>query len=209
MSFDSSFDSSFEGSGELEPFDYVAHAISRLPHMYRSSDPAKPTNTEKSLRARLGPANDLGAAMRAVLTQRRVDNAVGAQLDVIGAIVGRPRNGVADDEIYRRYCRAQILTNKSDGTIPDILDVARAVLGAGGTIVNSNTGAAAYVLRVEGLAVADAVATVLVELVLQATSDGVRAVIEWSSADPTTTLYWDTQGVWDTAVWFSAADQEL
>lgn len=193
----------------LPAFDYVAHAISRLPHMYRSSDPAKPTNTEKSIAARLGPANALGAAMRAVLTQRSIDTAVGAQLDVLGALVGRARQGVTDDEIYRRYIRAQISANKSDGTIPDILTVARAVLGNGGTIVNSNTGCAAYVLRVEGLAVSDDVAGVLVELVLQATSAGVRAVVEWSSADPTTTLYWDTQGVWDTAVWFNAADQEL
>ena len=208
-SFDSSFDSGFDLSSDPPVVDYVAHALSRLPHMYRSSDPSKPTNVEKDLAARLGPANTLGAAMRAVLTQRNIDTAVGAQLDVLGAWVGRPRNGVTDDEIYRRYIRAQILTNKSDGVIGDILGVARAVLGDGGTIVNSNTGCAAYVLRVEGLAVADDVAAVLVELVLQATSDGVRAVIEWSSADPTTTLYWDTQGVWDTAVWFNATDKEL
>lgn len=168
----------------LPAFDYVAHAISRLPHMYRSSNPAQPTNTEKDIAARLAPANDLGTAARAVLTQRTVDNAVGAQLDVLGALVGRKRNGITDDEIYRRHIRAQIAANKSDGVIGDILRVARAVIGAGGTIVNRITGAAAYILEVRDVAVPDDVAAVLVELVLQATSDGVRAVVRWSSVDP-------------------------
>jgi len=177
--------------------------------MYRSNDPAHLTNTEKALIALLSPANDLAAAMLAVLTQRNVDTAVGVQLDVIGAIVGRAREGVADDEIYRRYVRAQISANKSNGTVNDVQKVARLVIGDTGTITTVITGVAASVLRVDGIALFDAVAAVLVELVLRATSDGVRRIVEWTGQDPARTLYWDTAGVWDTAVWFNAADQEL
>lgn len=205
--FDSSFDSSFEGSSELPEFDYVAHAIARLPHMYRSSDPSKPTNTEKSLRARLAPANDLGAAMRAVLTQQNIDTAIGAQLDVIGALVGRPRNGVTDDEIYRRYCRAQIATNKSNGVINDRIKVARAVIGTGGTVRVSPVGAAATIMRIDGIAVSDDVAAVLVDLVLQATSDGVLAVVVWPM-DPSTVGRWGS-GIWGASTWGRSRDKEF
>jgi len=193
----------------LPPRDYVARALSRLPSMYRSGDPADLTNTEKAITALLAPANDLAAAMLAVLTQRNVDTAVGAQLDVIGVIVGRARDGVSDDEIYRRYVRAQISANKSNGSVNDVQKVARLVIGDAGTITTVITGVAASVLRVDGIALSDAVAAVLVELVLRATSDGVRRIVEWTGQDPARTLYWDTAGVWDTAVWFNAADQEL
>jgi len=195
----------------LPPRDYVARALSRLPSMYRSGDPANPTNTEKAITALLAPANDLAAAMLAVLTQRNVDTAVGVQLDVIGAIVGRAREGVSDDEIYRRYVRAQISANKSNGTVNEVQKVARLVIGDAGTITTiiTGVGVAASVLRVDGIALTDAVAAVLVELVLRATSDGVRRIVEWTGQDPARTLYWDTAGVWDTAVWFNAADQEL
>jgi len=193
----------------LPPRDYVARALSRLPSMYRSTDPAHLTNTEKAITALLAPANDLAAAMLAVLTQRNVDTAVGVQLDVIGVIVGRARDGVSDDEIYRRYVRAQISANKSNGSVNDVQKVARLVIGDAGTITTVITGVAASVLRVDGIALSDAVAAVLVELVLRATSDGVRRIVEWTGQDPARTLYWDTAGVWDTAVWFNAADQEL
>ncbi len=189
--------------------DYVARALSRLPSMYRSNDQAHLTNTEKAITALLAPANDLAAAMLAVLTQRNVDTAVGVQLDVIGAIVGRAREGVSDDEIYRRYVRAQISANKSNGTVNDVQKVARLIIGDAGTITTVITGAAASVLRVDGITLSDAVAAVLVELVLRATSDGVRRIVEWTGKDPARTLYWDTAGVWDTAVWFNSADQEL
>lgn len=167
------------------------------------------SNTQKALRALLSPAPALEAAMMAVLTQRSVDTAKGAQLTVLGKIVGRTGR-VPDDEIERRYVRAQISVNKSDGLIEDILTVATLVVSdPDADLVLDNTGAAAYVLRVEGVALDDDIAAVLVQLVLKATSAGVRAIVEWSSSDPGDVLRWDTQGVWDTAVWSNAADTEI
>src|SRR5262245_2616348 len=63
------------------------------------------SNTQKALRALLAPAASLEHALQQLLTERNVNTAIGAQLDLIGKIVGRPRAGVADDEIYRRYIR--------------------------------------------------------------------------------------------------------
>lgn len=168
------------------------------------------SNTQKALRAWLAPAPELEATMQAVLTERSVDTAVGAQLDVVGALVGRPREGVTDDEIYRRYVRAQITANKSDGIIEDILTIARLVVDdEDATFVLRNEGTAAYTLAVEGVAITNEVAAVLMKLLLKATSGGVRPILEYSTAPPATVLRWSTQGVWGTAVWARATDREI
>lgn len=49
-----------------------------------------------------------------------VDTAEGAQLDVIGRIVGQPRNGCTDP-VYRMWLRARMLVNRSSGTPEDII----------------------------------------------------------------------------------------
>lgn len=202
--FDGSFDSSFDVTAELPFFDYVEHAVSRLPHMYRSGDPANPTTTEKALRALLAPANALGTAMRAVLTQRNIDTAVGAQLTVIGQLVGR-KDRVADDEIERALCRATIAANKSDGVRNDVLTVARAVLGVGvGTIVATNFGNGAVIYRVEGVTVTEDVADVLDELVGKAASGGVRAIIGYTTGPVASRAHWGT-GTWSTTQNWSRA----
>lgn len=179
----------------LPAFDYTAHALSRLPHMYRSGDPVRPTNTEKALAAELAPANELGAAMRAVLTQRNIDTAIGVQLDALGALVGRKRNGVADDEIYRRYIRAQISANKSDGVRRDLLTVARSIVPDAVAIVATNLGNGAAIYEIQGVTVTDAVAGVLVDLLGQATSDGVRTLVEYTTGPVTQQMRWGT-GTW-------------
>lgn len=170
------------------PRDHVANALARLPHMYRGSDPEHETNTQKVLRALLAPAAALEQAMQDVLFQTITENAEGAQLDEIGALVGRAREGESDDDIYRRYVRAQIAANKSDGLIEDILTIAVLVVGDDTvTFINHNDGVAAFRLQVVG-PIADAVADVLFELVALGTADGVRPVVE-SSATDTDDLY--------------------
>lgn len=165
------------------------------------------SNTQRALRIVLQPFVDLQAAMFAVITQRSVDNARGVQLTTIGKIVGRTGR-VLDDEIERRYVRAQISVNKSDGLVEDILTVARLVVDdPAATIALDNTGTAAYVLRIEGVAVPDDAAAVLVQLVLKATSAGVRAVVVWEM-DPSTTGRWGI-GTWGTSTWGRSRDEEF
>jgi Protein of unknown function (DUF2612) len=168
------------------------------------------SNTQKVLRVLLSPAADLEAAMQQVLTERSIDTAVGAQLDAIGARVGRSREGVTDDEIYRRYVRAQIAANKSDGTMRDIYTVARLVVDDPAAIlVIKNEGPATFVLAVHGIALSAAVAKVMFQLMRRAASGGVRALLEYTTADPGDVLFWSTQGVWGTQLWAGAVDREI
>lgn len=193
--------------GAYPTIDYIERALSRLPHQYRGPDKAHETNTQKVIRVLLCPVPDLATAMIAVLTQRNVDNAVGAQLDAIGKRVGRLRQGVTDDDIYRRYIRAQITANRSDGIIKDILDVAGLVIDDDdATFTMHNYGTAAYLLIVGGIAVPLDIASVLVALVTKATSGGVRPLVEWSGYAPGDTFTCDTGPGEDVGHYASAVD---
>lgn len=153
------------------------------------------SNTQKVLRVLLTPAAALEAAMMAVLTQRSVNNAIGVQLTTIGKIVGRTGRN-PDDEIERRLTRAQISVNKSSGLIEDILTVARLVIAdPGASMELDNTGSAAYVLRVEGVAVTAAVADVLVQMVGKATSAGVGAIVGYTTGPAASRMRWGS-GTW-------------
>jgi hypothetical protein len=80
-------------------------------------------NITKLLTALIGPFRDLENALQQLLTQRFVSNAVGAQLDVLGEIVGQERAGMTDT-LYRRYINAKILANKSDGFTETLISIA-------------------------------------------------------------------------------------
>lgn len=62
------------------------------------------------------------AAQQVLVDVVNLDDAVGAQLDVIGRLVGREREGL-DDATYRRRLRTQILINKSSGTGPELIEI--------------------------------------------------------------------------------------
>lgn len=64
-----------------------------------------------------------------LLTLRWVSSATGAQLDIIGAIVGQPRQG-SGDTAYRIAIRGKIGINTSDGTPEDAITVFQLLFGA-------------------------------------------------------------------------------
>lgn len=143
------------------------------------------SRTQRALRVLLSPYQPLLHAALACLTERNINTARGVHLDAIGKLVGRPRNGETDDEVYRRYCRAQISANKSDGTIEDILKVARLVIDdPAASIQLDNVGRAAYILRVEGIALPGVRAATLrtLDLPMPVTTDGAPwdATLTWS-----------------------------
>lgn len=194
------------------PIDHVQAALDRLPQQYRELCNGKTgeTNTQKLIRVLMSPAADLENALLAVLAGRNVDTAVGFMLDLLGKLVGRPRNGVTDDELYRRYVKAQISANKSDGLIEDILTIARLVVSNDdASIVLYNDGAAAYTVAVEGVATTVEVATVLAALVIRATAAGVRAIIQWSSSPPEETFRYDVGPGYDVGHYADATDTPL
>jgi hypothetical protein len=132
------------------------------------------------LRAIVGSVQTLEDAFQQLLTERGVDTAVGAQLDVLGRIVGQERAGMLDDD-YRRLVRARISVNRSKGTIADVISVADLIVDdVLASLVVDNQGMAALVLRVEDQPLTDAVAELLIPMLRNTVSAGVRIILEWS-----------------------------
>lgn len=191
------------------PIDHIEAALARLPHQYRQrcDGTAGETNTQKVIRCLMAPAADLETALLAVLNNANVDNATGFLLDLVGKWVGRARNGVADDEIYRRYIRAQIVVNRSDGVINDILAVARLVVDDPDVgLILRNDGIAAYVLQVSSVALDPDVVDVLVRLVVKATSAGVRPIIEYAISAPDDVFQFDDGPGFDVGHYSTSVD---
>lgn len=183
--------------------DHVAGGLGRLPEQFKE----KP-NITKLLRALLGFVQEVENAGQQALTLRRLDNAVGHQLGVIGKIVGQTRDGLQDED-YRRYCRARVAANRATGTGEDILRVTTLVLDdRTARLVLELHGNATYVLRIENAAVpANVAGVVLMTFLAQVTAAGVRPILESGSTPPETWFRWDAPGQgWDNGRWIDARD---
>jgi hypothetical protein len=71
---------------------------------------------------------DLENTFSDILTETALGNASGAQLDLLGAIVGEERNGRSDLQ-YATAINAQIRLLRSEGTIEDVIDLITAIVG--------------------------------------------------------------------------------
>lgn len=141
-------------------------------------------NTEKLVANLATPFQSLEAALQQLLTERSIDTAVGAQLDVIGRIVGQPRNSL-DDETYRRYCRARIATNKSNGTIENLITVTNLVVYDDDAYYEiDNQGAAAVVVRINDISITADLANIVIKFLQDTVSAGVRVILEYGISDP-------------------------
>jgi hypothetical protein len=151
-------------------------------------------NVTKLLAAWISGIQDVENTLQQLLTMRGVDDAIGAQLEVLGRIVGAGREGHTDD-VYRRRIRARIAANRSKGTIADVIRVANLVVyDDDATCVVKNQGAAAYVLEVDGIAFAFADSLVLLGLLADATSAGVRVIAESNASPPEDAFCFDGRG---------------
>ena len=77
-------------------------------------------------------------------TNLTVDAATGAQLELLGRLLGERRDGLADSA-YRRYLRARMMIRLSEGTIDEILEIASTL--SGGTVRYSPAYPAGYRLH--------------------------------------------------------------
>ncbi len=135
-------------------------------------------NWEKLLDVYSRQIQDLEDMFFELIEKRFIDDAVGAQLDGLGRIIGAPRNGLAD-EPYRVQLRVQIRINRSSGTVEDIISVV-ALLATNPVHVRIFP-PASFVVTLN-----DAVATVPVELaapVGNARMAGVGTSIEFTQSD--------------------------
>lgn len=164
-------------------------------------------NIEQLLGAILAPAQDVENALQQMALYRFVDTAEGAQLDIIGRIVGQEREGLTDTD-YRRYIRARIAANNSNGTIEDVLTVAFLVV-YDNTLdyIVDNQGVACLVLRIENGTLTDNLANILIKFLGNTVSAGVRVILEYSTVAPAQWFVWDTPGSgWDNGKFINAID---
>lgn len=116
-----------------------------------------------------------------------VTTAIGAQLDIIGSVIGLPRQGY-DDTDYRRFLTIQsdiLLAQARDdanwtGTSNNLLTICRTFIGTGVVtpVVLNNTPPYEYTLSVPGVSIADM--QVLAGFLCVATYAGVRGLVYFS-----------------------------
>lgn len=111
--------------------------------------------------------------------------------DMIGRLVGQARLD-PDNEVYRRYLFARVATDKSKGTIEDVISVAKLILNdSNARIVVQSVGPATATLTVADVAVSAEIADILVGFERLAVSAGVRLVVISSESVPADTFTLD------------------
>lgn len=121
-----------EVGGEIVAIpDHCADGLAVLIQEYRDS-PVLQALICAFLVAVQDAEDDANALLTEVLS---ISDAVGSQLDLIGELVGEPRDGRADAD-YRRTLRVRILVNRSNGRAEDLIAVADrwAELGEGESV---------------------------------------------------------------------------
>ncbi len=104
--------------------DMLAYAKRLIPMQFRNR-----TNWTKLLIVITKPFQEIEDAFQDLLTLRYLSSAQGAQLDILGELVGLKRKGF-DDASYLIRLRAQVLLLRSSGTQPQILRILRAVISS-------------------------------------------------------------------------------
>ncbi len=164
--------SPLEITGPLQRIeDHCADGRASLVSQFRG----KP-RIEAFLCAFLESVQELDDASWQVLTERGLDSAVGAQLDIIGAIVGEERQGREDEE-YRPFLRARVLVNRSHGRTEEMLAIARIVLGNVSITLREEFPAAFTIVVDVALELTPAT---LFRLLHQAKAAGVRLFLEYT-----------------------------
>lgn len=161
-------------------------------------------NTEKFIATLATPFQSIELMLQQLLTERSIDTAVGAQLDIIGKIVGQPRNGL-DDDTYRRYCRARIATNKSNGIVENLITVTDLIVYDDDGYYEIDTqGIATVVVKIQNITLTEELADVLISFLKDAVSGGVRVILEYTTN--LNCFKWDTAGRgWDSGAPFRDA----
>ncbi len=139
-------------------------------------------NIEKLLETYVAEVQEFETAAFEVLTQRWLDTAVGVQLDGLGKIVGKEREG-ADDDTYRRLLRAQILINLSGASVQEIVSILELVI-AGAVIELKQEFPAGFTVVVDQAPIPTSTAITAAEVINQARAGGVRGLLQYYVTDP-------------------------
>lgn len=124
--------------------EHTSRGVARMIDRY-----ARP-RTSALLASWLGEVQEAEDALWQLLVERSLATAEGDQLDVLGAIVGEPRQG-RDDETYRIWISARNMVNRSSGTTTELLAIARKLLPADVAVVLEEYYPAAFIMRAYGV----------------------------------------------------------
>lgn len=161
--------------------NHADQAVERLSSQFRAAGMGQDTNNiEEFLRALVDPFQDVEDTLWQLFTERTIMTAVGAQLDVIGRIVGFPRN-TTDDDLYRLYLLGQIKALRSRGTINDLVELVQLMLfGTTGQVHLTEYFPAAVIIFVDSTVVTPDLALAIVYFLKIAKGAGVRVFFEYA-----------------------------
>ncbi len=129
------------------------------------------------VKALMTQVQELENALFALLVERSIDTAVGAQLAVIGRIVGQEK-GTFDEETFRTFIRGRVLVNRSSGTTDQMVELVNTLLPDGASLVLREYYPAAFQIEVTG-SVPDFFGNALAAMVLEAKELGVAPHVLW------------------------------
>jgi hypothetical protein len=109
--------------------DHVTRGLSRLPEQFKESE-----NFKHLLQIFLEEIQEIEDTLEAVKFQRNIDNAEGVQLDGIGDILGKLREGMSDSD-YRLTLKVQQILNAGEGQYDTVLRLWRTLLDSTGATV--------------------------------------------------------------------------
>lgn len=155
--------------------EHVNQALARLIEQYVG----KP-RVEALLSIFVNQVQDLEDALWQLATERFVDTAIGAQLNVLGEIVGQDRQGLSDDD-YRALIRARIKANNSEGTIPDVYSIALAAVGGTWDVRIDQKFPAAFLVVFEAAVAINR--NIINRLIRDGTAAGVRSITVFAVSD--------------------------
>lgn len=130
------------GAAPIETLE-IGYYLGLLSSQYRNSP-----KLNAFLAVLLQKFQDVSQCQMALDTAFDIDNAVGVQLDAVGAIVGasrtvgfQPSGGVSpilDDATYRIYIKAVAAANQWDGTIDSLFPIWQNLFPGGRIIIEDN-----------------------------------------------------------------------
>lgn len=163
--------------------DYVESALDRLPEQFKNSENFKKLITV--LVKQLQQVEDAVYSMRNLFD---IDNSEGAQLDLLGKILGAPRAG-RDDTRYKLRLKGQQLIFFSGGESERIRKVLELCVPGSNPNVQDN-GEAAFLATMAQVTISDPLETAL--LVRETKSAGVSGYVYWQTANDANTFCFDT-----------------
>ncbi len=130
--------------------------------------------------------------LQQLLLLASIDSGVGGvQLDVIGRIIGCPRQSLVDAD-YRKYLKGKLLVNRSGGRLEEIYVIFVAIFGPSVALGYADAPPAGFVLTLTSQIVTAVQDAILLRFMGQAKAAGVKMIFCSQEASDADSLWTDT-----------------